>query len=74
MESLKNIFAALIIIFNGGFFIWHFLMVWKYGRIYVFESNSFILWLEIVCSVGLIAFGVERLVYLVKNRKRQRYR
>ena len=59
---LKEIWGNLAIILFGGFILWHFCMVLKYGAVRVQEQNPIILYFEIGAIILIILLGIERLI------------
>jgi len=67
MNLLKEIWGDLVIILFGGFILWHFCMVLKYGAVQVQEQNPIILYFEIAAVSLLILLGIERLIKDIKK-------
>ena len=51
---LKEIWADLVIILFGGFILWHFLMILKYGAVIVQEGSPIILY----CEIGAVSLVI----------------
>jgi len=68
-EAMRTAWAFGLVAALGGFFLWHFLLIQKHGRISVGEPNKYILWGEIVASGGLILLGLERLITFLVHIK-----
>jgi hypothetical protein len=60
--TLKRFTAACLVLSLGIILAYHFSLFWMYGQVIIEEPNRFILGLESMLSVGIIAFGLERLV------------
>jgi hypothetical protein len=39
------------------FLLFHFAMIWAYGRFYIYESNIWVLFLETTLIAGILAFS-----------------
>lgn len=69
VNLLKEIWGNLVIILFGGFVLWHFLMVLKYGAVQVQEQNPVVLYFEIGAVSLLILLGIERLIHDLRGKK-----
>lgn len=60
--TLKEIMAYCLVVALGLILIIHFTLFWIYGGVFIYEHNKVILTLETLMSIGIICFGIERLV------------
>jgi hypothetical protein len=60
--TLKEIMAYCLVLALGLILIIHFALFWLYGGVFIYEHNKVILTLETLMSVGIIGFGIERLL------------
>ena len=60
--TLKEIMAYCLVLALGLILIIHFTLFWLYGGVFIYEHNKIILTLETLMSVGIIGFGIERLI------------
>jgi len=60
--TLKEVIASSLVIALGVILIIHFTLFWIYGGVFIYESNKIILAMETLMSVGIIGFGIERLI------------
>ena len=47
--------------------MFHLILIHLYGKVWIAEPNDFILWAEIVFTVGIIGLGIERLVSVMRR-------
>ena len=50
-------FLALTSLAMGTFLLFHFAMIWAYGRFYIYEDNRWVLSLETTGMVAILAFS-----------------
>ena len=55
--KIQNCFLALIASAMAGFLLFHFAMIWVYGKFYIFEPNLLILGVETTVIVAILAFS-----------------
>jgi hypothetical protein len=60
--TLKEIMAYCLVVALGLILIIHFVLFWMYGGVFIYEHNKIILALETIMSIGIIGFGIERLI------------
>lgn len=60
--TLKNAIASCLVIALGIILVAHFVLFWIYGGVFIYESNKIVLSVETVLSIGIFAFGIERLL------------
>jgi hypothetical protein len=60
--TLKEIMAYCLVLALGLILIIHFTLFWFYGGVFIYEHNKVILALETLMSIGIIGFGIERLI------------
>lgn len=60
--TLKEIMAYCLVVALGLILIIHFTLFWIYGGVFIYEHNKIILALETIMSIGIIGFGIERLI------------
>ena len=60
--TLKEIMAYCLVVALGLILIIHFALFWIYGGVFIYEHNKIILALETLMSIGIIGFGIERLI------------
>ena len=60
--TLKEIMAYCLVVALGLILIIHFTLFWIYGGVFIYEHNKVILTLETIMSIGIICFGIERLI------------
>jgi hypothetical protein len=60
--TLKEIMAYCLVVALGLILIIHFTLFWIYGGVFIYEHNKIILALETIMSIGIICFGIERLI------------
>jgi hypothetical protein len=60
--TLKEIMAYCLVVALGLILIIHFTLFWIYGGVFIYEHNKIILALETLMSIGIIGFGIERLI------------
>jgi hypothetical protein len=60
--TLKEIMAYCLVLALGLILIIHFALFWIYGGVFIYEHNKIILTLETIMSIGIIGFGIERLI------------
>ena len=60
--TLKEIMAYCLVVALGLILIIHFTLFWIYGGVFIYEHNKVILTLETLMSIGIICFGIERLI------------
>jgi len=56
-SQLKSFISACLIISFGIILAYHFFMFWTAGSVIIGESNTYLLILESVVSVGIIGYG-----------------
>lgn len=54
--------AYCLVLALGLILIIHFTLFWLYGGVFIYEHNKIILALETLMSIGIIGFGIERLI------------
>jgi hypothetical protein len=60
--TLKEVISSCLVVALGLILIIHFTLFWMYGGVFIYEHNKIILALETLMSVGIIGFGIERLI------------
>lgn len=60
--TLKEVISSCLVVALGLILIIHFTLFWIYGGVFIYEHNKIILALETLMSVGIIGFGIERLI------------
>jgi hypothetical protein len=60
--TLREIMAYCLVVALGLILIIHFTLFWMYGGVFIYEHNKIILALETLMSIGIIGFGIERLI------------
>ena len=54
--------AYCLVVALGLILIIHFTLFWIYGGVFIYEHNKIILTLETIMSIGIIGFGIERII------------
>ncbi len=62
-----NLLEKGLVVILGIFWLGTFIAISIWGRIHYYENNLFILWIEILMSAGILAFGLWRLVKAVRH-------
>ncbi len=60
--TLREIMAYCLVLALGLILIVNFTLFWMYGGVFIYEHNKIILTLETIMSIGIIGFGIERLI------------
>jgi hypothetical protein len=60
--TLKEVISSCLVVALGLILIIHFTLFWIYGGVFIYEHNKIILALETLMSIGIIGFGIERLI------------
>ena len=61
--TLVGFLAGCLVLSLGIILAYHFFLFWTAGSVIIEEPNRPVLFLESTLSVGIIAFGLERLVH-----------
>ena len=69
--SWQQIIAGMLLVGTGISFLWVFLMILVYDKYYVFESNQWILAIELAMSALIAMYGVVRVYDAYKKGKGQ---
>ena len=59
--TAKGVIASNLVIALGIILIIHFLLLWVYGGVFVYESNKIILTAETLMSIAITCFGLRQL-------------
>ena len=65
--TIKDILASCLVISLGIILVLHLALFWAWGGVYIYESNKVILLLETVMGIGILGFGVQRLLTFMKE-------
>ena len=68
-----NLRMCLLSLLSSGmaiFLLLHFVLIWLYGRVQIYESNVIILFLEIVMTVSILGFSAYCIVSGFRSIKR----
>jgi hypothetical protein len=66
---IRDIVASLLLIAFGCILLLHFVLIWIYGTVRVYENSTIILAVETILALGIMVFGVERFFHH-RNRAR----
>ena len=53
------------------FLLLHFVLIWLYGRVQIYESSVVVLFLEIIMTISILGFSAYCIVSGFKSIKRQ---
>ena len=56
--QIRSFFLALLTLAMGSFLLLHFGLIWMYGSVEIYESNTLILTLETIMMIGIIGFSL----------------
>ena len=62
MNKLKECLGDLYLTFASGWILTNLVLILLWGEVRIHESSPFILWAEILGTLGLVALGIERLI------------
>ena len=65
--KLQAYFLPLVALAMAGFLLFHFIMIWVYGRFYIYETNPLILVIETTMVVAVLLYCV----YCLASQLRQ---
>jgi hypothetical protein len=69
--TLKEVISSCLVVSLGLILIIHFTLFWIYGGVFIYEHNKIILALETIMSIGIIGFGIERLISTSLRKENQ---
>ena len=58
----RRVIASCLVISLGVILCYHFALFWIHGGVYIHEPNTVILVIESAGAVGIVGFGLMRLV------------
>ena len=67
---IRDFIANLILLYWAGVFTWLFIMIIRYGVIYITEVNPYILWSEVVISPAIGVWALWRVVKGIRRFKK----
>ena len=67
-NSIRLYTLALLSFAMATFLLVHFVLIWVYGKFYIFESNMFILSLETTLMVAVLFFSLYCLVEQLRKK------
>ncbi len=64
-----NLLEKGLVVILGIFWLGTFIAISIWGRIYYYENNVFILYTEVLMSLGILTFGLWRLIKAFRIKK-----
>ncbi len=61
-EKIKELYTGLFLVVSAGWILAHLILIKLFGLVMIAEPNNWILWVEILMMIGIVALGIERLV------------
>jgi hypothetical protein len=74
-ENTMNLKLCLLSLLSTGmalFLLLHFILIWIYGRVQIYESNMVILSLEIIMTVFILGFSAFCITSGLKNARQKK--
>lgn len=56
--TVRSFFLSLLTFAMASFLLLHFGLIWMYGSVEIYESNTLVLTLETIMMVAIIGFSV----------------
>jgi len=75
IEDIMNFKMCFLSLLSSGmaiFLLMHFILIWIYGKVQIYESNMIILTLEIFMTVFILGFSAFCIISGFKNVKPKR--
>ena len=75
IEDIMNFKMCFLSLLSSGmaiFLLMHFILIWIYGKVQIYESNMVILTLEIFMTVFILGFSAFCIISGLKNVKQKR--
>ncbi len=68
-NNFRLFLISLLALCMSTFLLFHFICIWHFGRLYVFEANKVILILETALIAGIVGFSAYSIVIELKETK-----
>lgn len=67
-KEMKELVAYLLIISFGIILLLHFILIWIWGGVWIYEHSRINLFLESMMSIAIIILGIERALNKIYRR------